>query len=383
LPDRAEAIDVDRFGNVYVSGTAFHTSSGVDASITTIKYDAGGKEQWVVRGPASFYVDPVGLSVDGFGNVYVAGTTWSSSTWRDYVTVKYSPAGIQLWARTYNGPANSADIVIASAIDKSGNVYVTGNSWGTDTYYDAVTIKYDAGGLEQWVARYDGPPGSSDWVRDLVVDGSGNVYVAVSPFAVIKYDSKGSQVWVKDQRTRSDAYPGVAGIAVDALGDIYVTGSIDSYPNPDQVVAKYDPDGKEQWTLRHEVLSAVGIAVDSWGNVYTAGSTSGSGWSIFSLMKCIQSPPQLAYPSGYWLAQNYPNPFNSATTFRYSIPVPSNVSLKLFNILGQEVTAIVSSEHIAGIHEITWSPGNLASGVYFYRLQAGGFLEMKKMVLLK
>jgi uncharacterized delta-60 repeat protein len=397
LPDRSEAIEVDRFGNVYVSGTAFHTSSGVDASITTIKYDAEGREQWIVVGPGSYYGDPVGLSVDGSGNVYIAGSTRaSSSTGRDYVTVKYNPDGVQVWAKTYSGPANLTDLVYASTIDRSGSVYVTGSSWRADYSTDVVTIKYDPKGQEKWVARYDGPSTSSgfpsfDRPRGLAVDQFGNVYIVVAPFTTVKYDSKGTQLWAKNKLSTGGIYAELAGLALDALGAVYVTGLAESYPTSEQVIAKYDGEGNEQWVLRHEALSPVGVAVDSWGNVYTPGVVSGSGWSIFSLMKCVQSPGGLDYSGGYWLAQNYPNPFNSATTFRYSLPFSSHVSLKLFNVLGQLVTTIVSSDQVAGIHEITFGSYSLASGVYFYRLharptetgQAGDFVEMKKLILLK
>ena len=83
------------------------------------------------------------------------------------------------------------------------------------------------------------------------------------------------------------------------------------------------------------------------------------------------------------LAQNYPNPFNPITKIKYSIPKSSQVKLKIFNTLGQEIEILVSEEKSVGTYEITWYASNLPSGVYFYRLQAGDFVQTRKMILLK
>jgi hypothetical protein len=83
------------------------------------------------------------------------------------------------------------------------------------------------------------------------------------------------------------------------------------------------------------------------------------------------------------LDQNYPNPFNPATTIRYSLPVRTHVTLAVFNPLGQQVAMLVQGERDAGYHEVRFDAGRLASGVYFYRLQAGIFVQTDKLLLLK
>jgi hypothetical protein len=82
------------------------------------------------------------------------------------------------------------------------------------------------------------------------------------------------------------------------------------------------------------------------------------------------------------LFQNYPNPFNPSTTIGYSLPKTANVSLKVFNTLGQEVAALVNELRSPGYYKVQWNASNVTSGIYFYRLQAGEFVETKKMVLL-
>jgi len=88
-------------------------------------------------------------------------------------------------------------------------------------------------------------------------------------------------------------------------------------------------------------------------------------------------------PTSAFLEQNYPNPFNPTTTIMYSIPEISKVSLTLFNLLGQEIITLVNDEKPAGNYSVNLNAVNLSSGVYFYRLKAGNFVETKKMILLK
>jgi hypothetical protein len=87
-------------------------------------------------------------------------------------------------------------------------------------------------------------------------------------------------------------------------------------------------------------------------------------------------------PTEYSLSQNYPNPFNPSTMISYQLPKALRVSLKVFNTLGQEVAVLVDEEKSAGYHQVRWDAA-LTSGVYFYRLQAGDFVETKKMIVLQ
>ncbi len=83
------------------------------------------------------------------------------------------------------------------------------------------------------------------------------------------------------------------------------------------------------------------------------------------------------------LEENYPNPFNPSTTIRYHIPEKSFVILKVYDVIGNEVAELVNEEKPIGTFEITWNAENLPSGVFFYKLQAGSFVESKKMILIK
>lgn len=88
-------------------------------------------------------------------------------------------------------------------------------------------------------------------------------------------------------------------------------------------------------------------------------------------------------PQNFLLEQNYPNPFNPSTQINYSIPSAQKVTIKIYDELGKEVTTLVNSDQAAGNYTVDFNASELASGVYFYRIQAGNFIQMKKMILMK
>ena len=92
---------------------------------------------------------------------------------------------------------------------------------------------------------------------------------------------------------------------------------------------------------------------------------------------------RVGFPDKYTLAQNYPNPFNPETKIRFAFPEAEFTRIIIYDQLGREVTRLVYGHLGAGYHEVTWNASNYASGIYFYRLQAGEFVQTRKMVLLK
>jgi len=88
-------------------------------------------------------------------------------------------------------------------------------------------------------------------------------------------------------------------------------------------------------------------------------------------------------PVTFNLGQNYPNPFNPSTTINYSLPAASHVTLKIYNMLGQEVATLINEQQPAGVKSVKFDASILSSGIYFYRLTAGTFTDMKKMILMK
>jgi hypothetical protein len=85
----------------------------------------------------------------------------------------------------------------------------------------------------------------------------------------------------------------------------------------------------------------------------------------------------------YSLSNNYPNPFNPTTIIKYEIPEMSFVTLKIYNVLGSEIVTLINEEKPIGIYEVEFDGTALPSGIYFYQLRAGSFIETKKMMLMK
>jgi len=114
--------------------------------------------------------------------------------------------------------------------------------------------------------------------------------------------------------------------------------------------------------------------------LYTA-----DGWQTFTIQGTISSIDEqhLQNPLDFSLFQNYPNPFNPSTTIKYEIPELSFITLKVYDVLGNEIATLVNEKKPAGNYEVEFGGSVLTSGIYFYRFQAGSFVEIKKMVLMK
>jgi uncharacterized delta-60 repeat protein len=291
--DRANAIAIDVSGNVYVTGESLGQGTGIDYA--TIKYNSGGQQQWVARynGPASSDDYATAIAIDGSGSVYVTGTSSiDAGSDFDYLTVKYNSAGQEQWVASYNGPGNALDSPHGIAVDSSGNVYVTGESYGLDSAADYATIKYNTTGQEQWVARYNGPANYNDAAEAIALDGSANVYVTGysygvdnvgNDYATIKYNSAGQEQWVARYNGAASLDDYATAIVADSSGNVYVTGDSDEvFYASDYTTIKYDSAGQQQWVSRYDgpangVDFAEAIALDSSNNVYVTGGSAGQG----------------------------------------------------------------------------------------------------------
>lgn len=390
IDDYAIDMAVDKPGNIYVTGNSRDVTTLFD--YLTIKYNPEGTEQWLARYNSPQNGDDIAtaMTVDAEGNVYVTGSSPGSDYFYGYLTIKYDTDGNRLWTAFYPGPNNYEDRPSAIAVDRLGNVYVTGKSGISYDSMDFLTVKYNSNGDQLWIARYNGTGNGIDEAIGIAVDCSANVYITgasmgmdkISDIVTIKYDSTGNEEWIEryGYRNRIDS---PSAMALDNFNNIYVTGTSDY----DFLTIKYDPFGQEQWNIRYAGYEnsteyARALAIDAFNNVYVTGNSYDYGWSIFTTIKYEQIQESKT-PDAYFLCQNYPNPFNHSTTIRYTLPQPTFVKLEIFNTLGQKVVTLVDTPQNAGDYGIAWQPTNLASGVYVYRLQADRLSETRKLLFLR
>ncbi len=185
--DMAQFVKIDAVGNIIVTGS---TSNASDKDITTLKYDSSGTIMWNKTFHGGYNDEPGGLAVDGAGDAYVTGYSFTLTGNKDFYTVKYRDpvSGLTpktLWEKIFNSSADKADVPSAILLDGVGNVYVTGYTFSGDNY-DFQTIKYknevgaiegaqNNDGTELWHENLDGPAMNNDIPVGISLSTAGGV----------------------------------------------------------------------------------------------------------------------------------------------------------------------------------------------------------------
>jgi len=234
------------------------------ALIAGVSVSAQPQQAWVARyngGLTNQTHTPLALALDHSGNVYVAGSSQNASNLYDYVVLKYTPNGTQLFAARYSSTNGANHSVNGFALDQNGNAYETGTGG---------TVKFANNGALAWTAPYSG--------NDVAVDTNGNTYVtgfSTSTYATVKLNSIGSNLWLRTHININGYTPAISQkVAVDNTGNVYVAGyetwAPYGYARP--LIIKYDGMGNPVWTNTTEggesFGTTKGLIADNQGNLY-------------------------------------------------------------------------------------------------------------------
>lgn len=194
-----------------------------------------------------------------------------------------------------------------------------------------------------------------------------------------------------------DFYADVTGGSVEISGDFDAAGSYVvqlSFINPDGSAATADimVNGASAGSVTFEgasdaftTLSLNDVAMVEGTNTLKIENVSGSlGLDVVDFF-LLETPTSVEteQPEGFELSQNFPNPFNPSTQINFSLPATSDVTLEVYNILGQRVATLASGLYSAGLHTVSFDASTMASGTYLYRMDAGEFVQVRKMMLIK
>jgi hypothetical protein len=399
---------LDLQGNVYVTGSS---KSSTNQDIAVVKYNSSGAQVWAARYDGSSHsVDSATcIIVDNSGNIIVAGKSNQTGAGSDYIIIKYNSAGTQQWTKRYNGPGNSDDIPIALGCDNGGNIFVAGSSKGSGSNFDFDIIKYSPSGTQLWEARYNGAANNADILSGMVIDANGFAYITGSTYitasnydyVTIQYAPDGIKMWEKTFNGTGNGIdkPSAINITKRACGyagdspcwdfNVYVTGqSQGSGTLYDYATVLYDKDGNVIWTKKYNSTNnsddiPTSIAVmDKSDYVFVTGSSNTNYATIwyFPSLSAVGKPAV----TGDQLSQNYPNPFNPSTQIRFTVSHEGTASIKIYNILGKEISSFTKNISKSGEYSVVWDATNLPSGVYIYKLEVNGLpTDTKKMLLVK
>jgi uncharacterized delta-60 repeat protein len=406
LEESVRAITLDPAGNLYIAGSTQLSANNSD--VLVIKYTAGSLTQEWLRTISSI---PIGnddgardITADNSGFVYITGradTVISTLVKEDFFTIKISSSGAIEWAKRFQSAAAGRDLAGCVRTDAAGNVYVLGSSEisVSPQNMEITIVKYNPSGAQVNVAyTASGITNSYDSGIDMRVSPAGNVYIIGErsgtnrDWVIAKYNSslalQGNIIYHNGPSNQADI---PIAMEIDNNENVFITGHSSSPDTLNCLTIKYNSNMQEVSRVRtRQNLSVDDIALGSNGTVYVLGGVSPASFEYdFFVVKYNQAvgiqQVSSEVPSEFSLKQNYPNPFNPATDFEFSVPGgrPSTVNLTVYDISGRVIAVLVNEPLKAGVYKYSFDGTALNSGVYFYRLTAGGYSETKKMVLVK
>lgn len=332
----------------YIVGGYAYSGGPTLGDLYLLKTDSNGDSVWIKHYGGSSVETGLSLSAVSDGG-YIFGATTASfgAGATDFWLLRLNQDGDTLWTRTYGGLLEETAFCVEQTSDGGYVIAGCSNSFGNGLF-DVYVVRTDSIGDTLWTGIYGG---YLDDYGEHICEAFGGGYIITG-------------------YTRSN-----------------------SAGSTDLLVMKIDDDGNEVWYETyggddHDVGHAVRPATDE-GYIITGCTRSfGAGWNDLWLLKIAKETTDIyssstIIPDDFLCLSNYPNPFNAATTITFTLPNESRTSLSVYDLLGRQVKTMPEEYRQAGVHTVNLDASDLSSGVYFYRLQAGGTIETKRMLLLK
>lgn len=383
------------------------TINKISKDIYLIKVDSSGTVEWEKTFGGTGTEEGQSVRQTNDKGYIIAGTTNSiGNGYTDMYLIKTDSLGNLEWEKAFGGAGGEAGYAARQTADLGYVLIGSTGSYGVG-YSSIYVVRTNSAGDSLWTNTYGGNRADFGYSVEVAADG-GFIFVgATASFGngesdayLVKTDPSGNFEW-------DYTYGGAnedRGYSVQELasGNFVLTGKTESFStNIEAYLIMTNPVGEPVWTSYFggsKSDEAQAVAFDDNGDIIVVGKSFSytSGGSDVYLIK-VQGEQATDInelivsdylPDGFELHQNYPNPFNMSTSIEYSIPNKADVTLTIYNVLGQVVSYWNASSLPAGNYRYEWDGTNeqgsdIASGIYLYRLQYGSFALTKKMLLLK
>jgi len=402
--DYGHAVQQTDDGGYIITGYTRSFGAG-SADIYLIKTDSNGDTLWTKTFGDSLIDSGKSVQQTSDGGYIITGYTKSfGSGGSDVWLIKTDSNGDSLWTKTFGGIDGDRGNWVQQTTD--GGYILTGFRFPI-AYGDADVwlIKTDSNGDSLWTKTFGGDHDERSYGVQQTTDGGYIITGATESYGngendiwLIKTDSNGDSLWTKTFGGSSDD----TGYSVQQTTDngYIIAGWTYSYGNGnlDAWLIKTDSNGDSLWTKTFGGNGwDYGVSIQKTfdgGYIFTGATYSyGNGESDVWLIKTdsdgvVEIASTFNLPATYNIHQNYPNPFNPVTTLRYDLPEQANVNIIIYDMLGRQVRTLLNQTQDAGYRSVIWNATNdygnpVSAGVYLYKIQAGEFVQTKKMVLLK
>jgi len=335
-------------------------------------------------GSVCFPTPQTGYSVAGNGSIVIK-TTNNGETWNPISTGKNGSISQIFFSDTSTGYMCGFVSGFTGGIFKTTN---GGNSWQqltipTSDYVGGIIFISDQIGFAASTSNiFKTTDGGNTWVS--VYAGAGQWGPMSFPTSNIGY-ATGVQGYILKTTDGGNTWSRSANPVISLVTSMQFVDANTGYLCASFGVIRKTTDGGSTWINQYSSTS------NNLKSIFFTNLNTGYavGWDG-TILKTIDgggtsslSEKGNNFPSGFQLSQNYPNPFNPSTTIKYEIPEMSFVTLKIYDILGNQIATLVNEEKPAGSYEVNFDASGISSGIYFYKINSGNYSEVKKMVFIK